>query len=683
MRPEPRHIAASEETRAPGAPGWSVLPLMAVMLVLYAVSRYDYSIFHTLVEGFSLMVAASVFMVVFNTRRLLDNHYLLYIGIGLVSFLILGVPHTLGYKGVALFPGFDNDLPTQAFTSQRLFLAATFLIAPLFVKRRLSARVAIAAYAVLSALVVASLLWWRNFPSMFVEGQGLTPLKMNLEFVISAMFLIAGAHLMRYRASFEPRLLHMINAALACFIASEVAFTLYNTPFGMANLAGHFFQVGAFWFIYRAVVVASLVTPYSTLFRGLARSEQGLRAANWQLSAIASISDIAMSSLESEDLADNMLSRLRETMGADAAVLLMADGDLLTVFSANGVSDRGFTTPVGVGFAGGIAQNRRPDYVRDAQTDPKVISAGLKSQGIRSMLGVPLLIGDTLLGVVHVDWFTIHEYSESEMRALEIVGDRFSLALRNARLFQAEHHVAEVLQESLLALPDQVGGVRFSSAYRAALQAARVGGDFYDVFELEHCHIGVVVGDVSGKGLEAAVLTSLVRNTVRAHAVERDKSPADVMRLTNSVVDKSTDDATFVTVFFGVIDLLNMRLTYCNAGHTTGALVRTDGVVDRLVATSSIVGAFADAEFQSATVDIGTADRLVLYTDGVTEARRNGDLFGEERLFELLSALSDRDVEDITSGISEAVREYTGGIFSDDIALLALEVGGATCDPEE
>jgi len=157
--------------------------------------------------------------------------------------------------------------------------------------------------------------------------------------------------------------------------------------------------------------------------------------------------------------------------------------------------------------------------------------------------------------------------------------------------------------------------------------------DFYDIFELSNDHVGITIGDVAGKGLDAAVLTSLVKNTIRAHAGEKGKTSARILALTNDVVYRSTSTEAFTTVFFAILDRRDGRLSYANAGHTTAAIVGEDGSLSRLSATGPILGAFDNAEFGQSDACLETDELLFLYTDGLTEARRDRDQYGQERVF--------------------------------------------------
>ncbi|MRR12076.1 hypothetical protein EG835_06315, partial [bacterium] len=223
MRQVREGVTAAEEVT--GSPRWAFLFLVTLLLALVGVSRYNYPLFHMIVEGISVIVASALFLVLYHTRRLHENDFLLFVGIGLLFFVVLDIPHTLGFQGIRMFPGFDNNLPTQAYIAQRLILSSTFVIAPLFLKRRLWVRTTFVAFGVLTALIVMSLLVWRNFPAMFVEGQGLTPLKRQLEFFISALFVVGGIGMVVNRRYFDPHVLQLLLGSLACFVGSEMSFT--------------------------------------------------------------------------------------------------------------------------------------------------------------------------------------------------------------------------------------------------------------------------------------------------------------------------------------------------------------------------------------------------------------------------------------------------------------------------
>jgi len=194
--------------------------------------------------------------------------------------------------------------------------------------------------------------------------------------------------------------------------------------------------------------------------------------------------------------------------------------------------------------------------------------------------------------------------------------------------------------------------------------------------------VGITVGDIAGNGIDAAVLTSLVKHTVRAHASDAGTSPATVLGLTNNIVRRSTPPEMFATVFFGVLDRSGMKLTYANAGHTTAAVVRPGGRIDELSVTGPILGAFENVEYEQSETDLGHKDLLFAYTDGLTEARCHGVHYGEPRLFELLAQVEGGSADRFVTAAIEDVLSYTDNHLRDDLAILALRPVGSRANPQ-
>ncbi len=248
----------------------------AVILGLYAGSLYSYLLFHSLVELFSVLTAFVVFVLVWNTRRILDNHYLLFIGIASLFGGTLGLAHTLSYKGMGVFPGYDSNLATQLWIAFRLVFSVSFLLAPFFIDKKLRAETAFTVYAIATAFLIAAIsLGW--FPACYVEGRGLTNFKIISEYVICLIFLAALGLLVRKRRAFDPAVLRYMVFSLLSSVVSELSFTQYAGVYGFANLAGHYFELLSYILIYRAIVVTGMVEPTSLLFRNLKQSEDALR----------------------------------------------------------------------------------------------------------------------------------------------------------------------------------------------------------------------------------------------------------------------------------------------------------------------------------------------------------------------------------------------------------------------
>jgi len=242
-----------------------------------------------------------------------------------------------------------------------------------------------------------------------------------------------------------------------------------------------------------------------------------------------------------------------------------------------------------------------------------------------------------------------------------------------ARLLEERGSLVRRLQEALLDIPQELPGVKFAHLYRSATREAQVGGDFYDVFEAKQGRIGLLIGDVCGHGVEAARVATLVKDTVHAFA-HQFRRPHVVLREANRLlVEKRLPG--FVTAFLGFLDPESGMFTYSSAGHPA-PLLATDGQIGLLQSIGLPLGVFPDERYRDTETEIQEGSLLLLYTDGVTEARLNGDIFGEERLAEALGRVRDRPLEMLPSLLLDEALGFSGGRLEDDAALLAVNYLG-------
>jgi serine phosphatase RsbU (regulator of sigma subunit) len=244
-------------------------------------------------------------------------------------------------------------------------------------------------------------------------------------------------------------------------------------------------------------------------------------------------------------------------------------------------------------------------------------------------------------------------------------------ASENARLLEEQRRIAVALQENLMSPLPQIAGLELGLVVESAYQPALVGGDFSDVFALERSLVCVLIGDVAGKGIRAAGLTERVRSTVRAFAMV-DSSPAFILRRTNQLLLRYETQGEFVTAFLLMLDTQTGEARFASAGHPPPALA--NGRSCQLLETSFGVplGSF-DRDYLDGHLLLSPEDCLVFYTDGVTEARRGVDLFGDERLLEAVAGLQSLAAQQIAEGVRDAAAAYAGQL-SDDIEVLALRL---------
>jgi len=260
-------------------PVWYLSALFGAIIFtgLYFSSLYSYLLFHSIAEIFSILVAFGIFVVAWNARRLLDNSYFIFIGIAFLFVGLLDLAHTLAYSGMGVFPEYGTNLATQLWVGARYMQALSLLIAPLLIGRRLRVNWLLLGYSVVTALLVVSIFYWRNFPVCFIEGTGLTSFKIISEYVISLLLLGAIFAMWQKRREFDTNVLGFLFAAIIVTIVSELAFTLYQSPYGLPNLIGHFLKIVVFYLIYKAIIETGLVRPYNLLFRNLKQSEERYR----------------------------------------------------------------------------------------------------------------------------------------------------------------------------------------------------------------------------------------------------------------------------------------------------------------------------------------------------------------------------------------------------------------------
>ena len=266
------------------------------------------------------------------------------------------------------------------------------------------------------------------------------------------------------------------------------------------------------------------------------------------------------------------------------------------------------------------------------------------------------------------------DYVSKPFSVLELLG-RIRAILRRARsatVNQKELDDASRIQKGLVPtdLP-RVSGLGIGAVWKPA---HTVGGDYFDVIKLNQNTVAVCIADVCGKGLPAAMMMSNLQAAVRAHAAERTR-PADLCGKVNRLMCANTPSNTFVSFFYGVVDVATRRLTYCNAGHNPPVLFRRHTRAERLDFGGGVLGLFADWQFSEGEVQLTSGDRLLMYTDGITESQNaEGEEFGERRLIDLVLAQGCLNPKELTERVVSHVKEFNNDHFEDDLTVLAVAV---------
>jgi GAF domain-containing protein len=284
---------------------------------------------------------------------------------------------------------------------------------------------------------------------------------------------------------------------------------------------------------------------------------------------------------------------------------------------------------------------------------------------------IPGADGD-LLGAVLVLFERVLTLGPDDVEALSVLAAHSALAIENAQRFERQQRVARSLQEGLLTTEmPELGRCMVGTVYEPAGGKAEVGGDFFDIFELPDGRHGLVVGDVSGKGAEAAVQTAMAKYMLRAFAT-RNASPSSALFHLNNALLKSFPEDRFMTMTYAVLDVTTNRLVLACGGHPAPLIYRYESrTVEALEVPGGILGAFEDQSFEQEVFDLGTGDVFVAYTDGLVEARSGPKLYGAWRVEKSLAHhASSLAVADLARRLYDDARAF--GSITDDTIVFTL-----------
>jgi serine phosphatase RsbU (regulator of sigma subunit)/PAS domain-containing protein len=304
----------------------------------------------------------------------------------------------------------------------------------------------------------------------------------------------------------------------------------------------------------------------------------------------------------------------------------------------------------------------------------------LRVVGLRSGMVVPMIArGRTLGAITFATSESQRLFDEDDLELGRQIAARAALAVDNARLYDDRSYIARRLQESLLprSLP-QIEGVELAARFRAAGESNDVGGDFYDVFELGPGSWCAVIGDVSGKGPDAATVTAQARYTLRAAALHETSPKRLLSELNEALLRQGMTDhfCTVVAVRLDIEPGTPGRLVACSGGHPLPMLVRADGRAEAVGRPGTLLGVVADPDLVEVEIEMHPDDALVLYTDGVTEARAPERVYGIEDLAALLEAVPTRDASSLAGAIEQEALSARDREPRDDIAILVLRILG-------
>lgn len=333
---------------------------------------------------------------------------------------------------------------------------------------------------------------------------------------------------------------------------------------------------------------------------------------------------------------------------------------------------------VGEGLIGYVAKTGEPLIVHDVTKDARYVNARHET---RSEMIAPIIANEEVMGVFDLESDELDAYDEDDLEVLMLLASQVAIILEKAMLYeasmerrrlQAQLEVARQVQLELLPPRDpQLDGFDIS-AYNFSTE--EVSGDYYDFVKIYDDHLGLVIADVSGKGVPAALLMAFLRASLRA-AINVGYAPNISMAKVNYLLWESTENNQYVTAFYGVLDATNKTLAYANAGHNPPLLMGADGAARFIERGGIPLGMFRDTRYYEYYLPVESGQTLVLYTDGVTEAATpDGCEFGRDRLEKTVRENRELSAKELIKSLHSAILEWTGGAgSSDDVTFVIVK----------
>jgi len=332
------------------------------------------------------------------------------------------------------------------------------------------------------------------------------------------------------------------------------------------------------------------------------------------------------------------------------------------------------------GIAGSVLLTGKGVIINDVQSDPEFVEGPYK---ISSLICIPLKVEEKVIGVMNISSKDPVTYTAGDLKLATALATQAAVSIENARLQAERLEQEKIVQELEIArniqvslLPDTTPVVEGAEVTALFLPARQVGGDFYDFIPISENNLGLVIADVSGKGVPAALFMALSRALMRANSLQNPHVSQAVIRTNRLILDCATS-GLFVTLFYAIVDTQTRILKYVSAGHNPPILYKKrTGEIQLLEADGIALGVLDDIELEEKKASLEEGDVIVLYTDGVTEAMNVQDEeFGEERLIRLILDNHTSSANELSRKIKDVVMEFAGEVSQfDDFTLMVVKM---------
>ncbi len=426
------------------------------------------------------------------------------------------------------------------------------------------------------------------------------------------------------------------------------------------------------------------------------------------LNVVNAITLAIAQSIELSAVLDTALDKVMEAFEVESGGIYLADSvtGRLKLQTQKGLTP-GFIAekadvPPGAGCAGWAVDRNEIFAAYDQPEASYICEDANRLMGLDCLLASPISTKSGVQGVLELFAPSSRRLTNEEAKLIQVISDQIGIAIENSRLHEEsrqnvlkltelqrelaatnrkltahlsqEVHIAEMLQKSLLPrkLPN-VPGVGISTRLISATAAADVGGDFYDFIECEGSgKLAIVIGDVCGSGIEAATLTGMAKNTIRAFSFE-NADVESILTRTNRVLYAQADTSKFVAIFLGLLDLGSRELEYCVGGQPLPLLCR-GGRVTEFEPGSMPLGVDPAVPYKPSRISLTEGDSIFFFTDGLIEARQGPELFGTEAVQKIIESEPQASLDNLLDDMLSAARTFGGGALRDDVAMIGMRL---------
>jgi sigma-B regulation protein RsbU (phosphoserine phosphatase) len=333
-------------------------------------------------------------------------------------------------------------------------------------------------------------------------------------------------------------------------------------------------------------------------------------------------------------------------------------------------------------LTGWMLKNKAPLLINDFEKDNRFQTVSEKTSLVHSLLSVPLLAKNRMIGLLTVfNKKAESGFSKEDQRLLSIIASQSSQVIENARLLKEEQELLKVQQELRLAydiqanlLPKEPPEIKGYEIFGKSIPAKAVGGDYFDFIPIDDSRIAFCLGDISGKGIPAALLMSNLQAVVRGHTMA-DTSAAECLQRSNTMLFHNTPPEKFSTFFYSILDTQNQKMTYANAGHNYPFLFSPGQAPRQLPESDIVLGCLETFPFGEQHISFEPGDIFALYSDGITEAiNKDEKEFGESGLISVIEKNMNASAQELTDKIINAVKQHAGDCIQyDDMTLLIIK----------